>query len=131
MTIGLIETKNLVAEGGSIGGWEINLSGISKGVTSLTSSDEYGLLTIPFIKIPKSNYYFHLIPGSGSSVVGYFQGSNDHSTTQVVGIASDEKSIVLESHSNHIRLSANKDIFLEGENLYWNNQILDPVAIFG
>lgn len=131
---GDIYADYLECDDGKIGGWTITETGISSGTTRLYTDDSLGgLLQIPFVGIPKTS------PAASSvvngSLLGQFTGSNAVSTTTVVGILSDSRAIVLETegtgNSGNIRLSANKNIYLYGDTLYWNGSELSNVAVFG
>lgn len=129
----------LIARSGKIGGWTITDTGLENGIASLnvysTGSEankvDYGILTIPYVKIPDNDTIYNMSPDSDGAVLGWFKGAiksgEQTIPTQVIGIASGNKSIVLESFNGNIRLSVPSDntIYLEsvtktdrGERIY-------------
>lgn len=132
------------AETGYIGGWIIDSDGIkdNSNLTSLTLEDtttgkKVGMLRIPFILMPKSNIALNQSQSENLTILGQFKGSADGVETLVTGIYSDIRSVVIETtlEGGNIRLSAGSNdsgsIWLEGANLYWNNEPLSSTARFG
>ena len=131
MTIGLIETTNLLAKGGSVGGWQINTDSIiSKDFGQLgigTKLKNNGQIDLVADNNEQEMIrFFYKRPGYSALDCGAIKVW-DHtmgSSLQINGTAG----LVLGAWSGGQTYG---DIHLRCDTLYLNDKVLDPVAIFG